>query len=399
MTETLTAAGLDRLRDAMATRVAAGEMPGIVTVVTVVADDEDARVDAIGLTTFGGTEPMRRDTIFRIASMTKPILAAATLMLIETGELALDDRVDRFLPELAGQRVLRHVDGPLDDTVPLARPITVEDLLTFRMGFGHLFEPTYQPPFPIINAANDLRLVIAEPDPRTPHPPDEWIRLFGSLPLMLQPGERWQYNVGSLVLGVLVARVAGQTLGDLLDRLLFTPLGMRDTGFETTPERAAGLPGYYLRSTPDGPLEMQTNTGPDLWSRPQVFPSGAGGLLSTADDFLAFARMLTRGGTHDGQRLLSAESVSRMTANQLTPEQIATAGPLLGGGGWGYGVAVSTTPDEVSAVPGHYGWAGGYGTTWINDPHRRRTGIALTQVSEFMWNGGLAEFEKLAMHA
>ena len=88
-----------------------------------------------------------------------------------------------------------------------------------------------------------------------------------------------------------------------------------------------------------------------------------------------------------------------MTHNHLTPAQIASAGPLLGGGGWGYGVAVSTEPDEVSTVPGHYGWAGGYGTTWLNDPHRRRTGIALTQVSEFMWNGGLAEFEQLAMRA
>src|SRR6266581_110089 len=195
----------------MAARVANGELPGIVTLV---ARGEDVHVDAIGVMAFGGTEPMRRDTIFRIASMTKPVLATATMMLVEKGTLAIEDPVDRLLPELADRRVLKRIDGPLDDTVPARRPITVEDLLTFRMGHGLIVEPAFQPPYPIIIAADELQLVMGRPDPRTPHDPDAWITRFGTLPLMSQPGERWQYNTGSLVLGVLVARASGMALPD-----------------------------------------------------------------------------------------------------------------------------------------------------------------------------------------
>src|SRR6266540_3130143 len=189
MTQSATNPGLDRLHAAMAARVDSGELPGLVTLV---AMGDRVHVDCIGVKSFGGTEPMRRDTPFRIASMTKPILAAATLMLVEDGKLALDDAVDRWLPELAGRRVLRRIDGPLDDTVPGRRPITVDDLLTFRMGFGLITEPTYNPPFPIVEAGKKLQLTLEEPDPRTPHDPDEWTRLFGTLPLMDQPGERWR---------------------------------------------------------------------------------------------------------------------------------------------------------------------------------------------------------------
>jgi CubicO group peptidase (beta-lactamase class C family) len=177
------------LHQAMAARVAKGELPGLVTLV---AEGDEVEVDAIGTMAFGSTDPMRRDTIFRIASMTKPILAAATMMLVEDGKLALEEPVDRVLPELAGRRVLKRIYGPLDDTVPALRSITVEDLLSFRMGYGHLFDPTFDPPFPIVNKARDLDLVMGAPDPRTPHDPDAWIKLFGTLPLMHQPGEWWQ---------------------------------------------------------------------------------------------------------------------------------------------------------------------------------------------------------------
>ena len=325
--------------------------------------------------------------------MTKPILAAATMMLVEQGKLGLDDPVDTWLPELANRRVLRRVDGPLDDTVAARRPITLDDLLTFRMGFGHLFEPNFDPPFdppfPIVKAADALQLVLGPPDPRTPHASDEWIRRFGTLPLMYQPGERWHYNAGSLVLGVLLARVAGQPLGDLFRTRIFDPLGMRETGFWLPAELTRRLPSYYLND-----VERPVST-PDEWSRPPVFPSGAGGLVSTVDDFLAFARMLLSNGVHDGKRLLSERSVELMTTNHLTPEQMAGAGPILGGRGWGFGVGVVTEPDAAWPVPGRYGWSGGYGTTWFNDPHRGIVAIAMTQVSNFLWNGGLAEFETL----
>jgi CubicO group peptidase (beta-lactamase class C family) len=384
--------GLDRLHAATAARVDRGELPGLVTLV---AQGDRVRVDCVGVTAFGGTEPMRRDTLFRIGSMTKPILAAATLMLVEDGRLGLDDPVDRWLPELACRRVLRRVDGPLDDTVPARRPVTVDDLLTFRLGFGTLTEPVFDPPFPIVEASDALRLVLGQPDPRTPHAPDEWIRRFGTLPLMAQPGERWLYNAGSLVLGVLVARAAGQPLEEVLRRRLFEPLGMRETGFWLPPEVTRRLPGHYTADPSTGRLEPRPVSGPEEWSHPPAFPSGAGGLVSTVDDFLAFARLLLHGGVHDGTRLLSEASVERMTANHLTPQQMATAGPILGGRGWGYGVAVVTRPEDGWPVPGRYGWVGGYGTAWLNDPHRGVIAMAMTQVSDFLWNGGLDEFDRL----
>jgi len=389
-------AGLDRLHDAMAARVAKGEFPGMVTLV---ARGDDVRVDELGTMAFDEKQPMRRDTIFRITSMTKPILATATMMLAEDGLLALDEPVDRLLPELAHRKVLKRIDGPLDDTVPARRPVTVDDLLTFRMGHGLVVEPTFDPPYPIVNAANDQRLVMGYPDPRTPYDPDEWIKRFGALPLMYQPGERWQYNTGSLVLSVLVARAARQSLPELFRTRIFEPLGMKDTGFTIAPEKIDRLPSNYQTNFQTGKLERQTTSGPDVWTKPPPFPSGAAGLVSTIDDYLAFARLLRDGGVHNDKRLLSPDSLRRMTANHLTPEQMTGGGPILGGQGWGYGVAIATAPDEVSSEPGRYGWNGGYGTFWFNDPSRDLIAIAMTQVSDILFNGTTTEFAKLAVNS
>jgi CubicO group peptidase (beta-lactamase class C family) len=378
----------------MQARVAKGEMPGMVMLVDHAGD---VHVDTIGVKAFDSDESMRRDTIFRIASMTKPILAAATMMLVDEGRLTLEEPVDRLLPELADRRVLKRIDGPLDDTVPANRPITVEDLLTFRMGHGMVFEPSFQPPYPVIKAAEDLQLVMGPPDPRTPHSPDEWIERFATLPLMHQPGERWQYNTGSLVLGVLVARASGRSLEDFLRARVFEPLGMKETGFSMPAEHAARLPSCYMTNFQTGKMELQKLSAPSEWTRPPAFPSGSAGLLSTVDDFLAFSRLLLNKGLHGDKRLLSERSVELMTTNHLTPDQIAGGGPVLGGQGWGYGMAVATSPDEVSSVPGRYGWAGGSGTSWFNDPDRELVAIAMTQVSDFLFNGGLTEFDKLAI--
>ncbi len=393
----LTRGGIERLHQAMAARVESGGLPGIVTVV---AQGEDVNVDPIGAMEFGGERPMRRDTVFRITSMTKPILGAATMLLVDDGRLSIDEPVFRLLPELAGPRVLKRIDGPLDRTVPAKREITVEDLLTFRPGYGFVIvEPTtFNPPYPVIQRAEELQLAMAQPDPRTPHRPDEWIARFATLPLMYQPGERWQYNAGSLVLGVLVARASGQPLGEFLHDRLFQPLGMRDTGFVLPAAQVGRLPRQYATDFSTGKMTEMTITGADVWTAPPPFPSGAGGLLSTADDYLAFARMLLDRGISRGRRLLSEASVEAMTTNHLAPEQIAGGGTLLDGQGWGYCVGVSVTPDDVSA-PGRYGWSGGYGTTWFNDPDRGRVAIALTQVSDFLFNGGFAEFNQLAASA
>src|SRR5437016_217182 len=378
----------------MAARVEKRELPGIVMLV---AHGDDVQVDAIGAKTFDSADPMRRETIFRITSMTKPVLASAAMMLVDDGALALGDPVDKWLPELAERKVLKRIDGPLDDTVPASRPITVEDLLTFRMGFGMILEPTFEPPFPIILRAAELQLCLGPPDPRTPYPPDEWITRFGSLPLMYQPGERWQYNAGSLVLGVLVARASRQALAEFFRTRIFEPLGMKDTGFSISAAQSRRLPRYYQTDFQTGKLELQTISAPSVWTQPPAFPSGAAGLVSTIDDYVAFARLLLDEGVHDDRRLLSRRSVKLMTTNRLTVEQMAGGGPILDGQGWGYGMSVVTSPDEVSAVPGRYGWNGGYGTFWVNDPTRRLIAIAMTQTTDVIFNGTTTEFAKLAI--
>ena len=210
---------------------------------------------------------------------------------------------------------------------------------------------------------------------------------------MYQPGERWMYNVGSLVLGVLVARAARQPLATLLTERIFEPLGMHDTGFSTTIENTLRIPSYYMGGA------LQPLSPPEEWATPPPFPSGAGGLLSTVDDFLAFGRLLLYKGEHDGTRLLTEKSVEQLTTNHLTDAQIATGGPVLNGEGWGYGMSVVVKPDDVSDVPGRYGWGGGYGTAWFNDPHKNLVAIALSQTTDFMWNGALVDFEKLAESA
>ena len=387
---------LRRLHDVMKSHVDSGYVPGAVTLLS---RRGEVHVDALGAIAAGGRAPMRRDTLFRITSMTKPILATATMMLVDDGKLALEEPVDRLLPELADRKVLRRIDGPLDDTVPARRSITVEDLLTFRMGHGLIFEPTFDPPYPIVIAARDLELVMGPPDPRTPHNPDEWLSRFATLPLMYQPGERWQYNTGSLVLSVLVARASRQPLADFFMTRIFQPLAMNETGFWLSAEKSGRLPSQYQTNFQTGKMELRTLSGPSVWAKPPAFPSGAAGLVSTIDDYLAFARLLLNGGIHKDKRLLSQRSVRLMTTNHLTPEQIAGGGPILGNQGWGFGMAIATAPDEVSAQPGRYGWNGGYGTFWFNDPTRGLVAIAMTQTSDVLFNGTMTEFAKLTLNS
>src|SRR2546430_7077676 len=378
MLDSKSQAGLDHLHEAMAVRVAKGELPGIVTLV---ARDEDVQVDAMGTMAFGSEEPMKRDTIFRITSMTKPILALATMMLVDDGVLRLDEPVDRLLPELADRKVLKRIDGPLDETVPARRPITVEDLLTFRMGHGLIMEPTFDPPFPIVIAARDLELVMGPPEPRTPLNPDEWLKRFGTLPLMYQPGERWQYNTGSLVLSVLVARASRQPLADFFRTRIFEPLGMKDTGFSISAAQSRRLPSYYQTNFQTGTLELQTVSAPSVWTQPPAFPSGAAGLVSTIDDYVAFARLLLNEGVHDDRRLLSQRSVKLMTTNRLTVEQMAGGGPILDGQGWGYGMSVVTSPDDVSAGSRRGGWECRLRAGFGDEPTPPPVGRAPTQTT------------------
>jgi CubicO group peptidase (beta-lactamase class C family) len=372
----LSKARLGRMHDVMAGYVERGDVPGIVTLVS---RRGDVHVDASGMKAVGGSDPIRRDTIFRIASMTKPITAAATMILVEECKLRLDEPVDRLLPELAGRKVLKRLDGPLDDTVPANRPITVRDLLTFRMGFGIVMAPPDV--YPIQKAVSAQQLMtLGPPKPSTPHAPEEWIRCFATLPLMHQPGETWMYNTGSHVLGVVIARASGQPLETFFRERIFEPLGMKDTGFSVPAAKLDRLATCYQVNPETGALETYDGVDGSQWSRPPIFPDAAGGLVSTIDDYLAFGQMMLNQGKHRRERLLSRLSVEAMTTDQLTPEQKAGSELFLGDNrGWGFGVSMVSRRDDVAAVPGRFGWDGGYGTSWSSDPKEDMVAILMTQ--------------------
>jgi len=365
MTELLTADGLARLRATAAGHVGDTKVPGLVALV---ARGDQVHVEALGSLTVGGP-PVQRDSLFRIASTSKPVTGAATMALVSEGLLRLDEPVDRLLPELANRRVMRRIDGDLDDTVPADRAITVRDLLTFTFGFGAAMDMyTAEQPWPIFEQAEGkLHLAtLGPPSPADQPDPDAWIAALGSLPLLAQPGQRWLYNTGAQVLSVLTARAAGVTFPEVLRTRIFEPLGLRDTGFVASD--AARLATAYAA----GPAGLEVWDPPDgLWSRPEPFPDGASGLVSTADDLLAFGRMLLRGG----QPVLPADAVAQMTSDQLTPEQLATAGGFLSDASWGFCQSVITAGPRAGA----YGWAGGLGTTWLVDPVRDLIVIVLTQ--------------------
>jgi CubicO group peptidase (beta-lactamase class C family) len=373
----LSKAPLDHMHEIMAGYVERGEVPGLVTLVS---RRGEVHVDTIGMKAVGGSDPIRRDTIFRISSMTKPVTAVATMILVEECKLRLDEPVDRLLPELANRKVLKRLDGPLDETVPAHRPITVRDLLTFRMGFGIVMAPPDT--YPIQRATSEQRLGQGPPSPATPPAPDEWIRRLGRLPLMHQPGENWMYNTGSDVLGVLIARASGQPLEMFLRERIFGPLGMKETGFSVPAASLDRLAPSYWTDPESGALGLHDAAEGGQWSRPPAFQSGAAGLVSTVDDYLAFGQMLLNKGKHGSERILSRPSVELMTTDQLTPGQKAVSGLVPGywdSHGWGFGISVVTRRDEAAGTVGKFGWDGGLGTSWYSDPREEMVTLLMTQ--------------------
>jgi len=363
---------LKRMDDIMTRHVENGSMPGLVTLV---GRHGEIHVDAIGNMAIGGA-PMRRDTIFRIASMTKPVAAAAAMILVEECKLRLDDPVDEFLPELADRRVLRTIESEIDDTVPARRAIALRDVLTFRLGYGAIM--VFPARFPIQKAITEAGLA---PGPVLPSfPPDELMRRYGKLPLIHQPGERWLYNSGSEILGVLIARASGTTLGEFLRERIFDPLGMNDTAFHVPPSKLDRFATTYSRDRETGKLKVFDDPVTGKFSKPPVFENASGGLVSTAEDFNAFAQMMLNGGRLGSTRILSRPSVELMTTDQIAPEQKLGSEPFFNDNrGWGFGLSVFTRRDHLHSVPGRFGWDGGYGTSWYSDPKEQLTGILLTQ--------------------
>ncbi|MER5209485.1 serine hydrolase domain-containing protein [Streptomyces sp. NPDC002838] len=360
---------MSALHDTLRRHVADGTVPGAVGLV---ARGDDIEVVTVGFQDADGTVPMARDSIFRIASVTKPITAAAVLMLVEDGRIGLDDPVDEWLPELSKPMVVRTPVAPVDDVVPADRPIRVEDLLSSRAGWGFPSDFSLPAVRALFEVQKDGRAPQAYPDP------DTWLDALARVPLLNQPGEAWLYQTCSDLQGILVARASGRTLPEFLAERIFEPLGMTDTAFEVPPAAHDRFTSLY-RPADLGALEL-ADPPHGAWATLPAFPSGGGGLVSTADDWLSFARMLLAGGTANGHRLLTPTSVSRMTSNHLTACQRELGFLFLEGQGWGYGGQVDVTPIDPWNVPGRYGWVGGTGTTAHMVPATDTVTILLTQV-------------------
>jgi CubicO group peptidase (beta-lactamase class C family) len=341
-------------------QVERGRLPGFAAAVRYRGDVE---VHTGGCLELGGSTPVRPDTLFRLASLSKPFAGVLTLSLVEDGLLALDDPVGRWLPELAEPRVLVHRAGPLEDTVPAVRPITVRHLLTSTPGFGGLWDGS-----PLDRAVYAAGLGPGPVPPELTH--DEYLARLGELPLAVQPGTSWLYHLSTEVLSVLLTRVAGRPLRDLLRERVTGPLGMADTGFWAADPARLGpayLPagaGFELLDPADGRA-----------SRPPVFEGLAGGLVGSAPDLLRFLGALADGGAP----LLGPGATAALTTGALTAEQRAEAAGFLGAGrSWGLQVGVQVEPAEPWDQPGRWGWDGGTGTTGYVDPGRDLVAVLLT---------------------
>lgn len=361
----------DPIVTALQARVDAGDLVGAAALIWRGA--EVRRIVCAGWRDMEARLPIERGTIFRIASMTKPMTSTLALMLLEEGRFALEDPIARWAPEFSRMRVLRSPDGPLDETEPAERQVTFEDLLTHRSGLTYgAFHAG-----PIADAyrealGGDIDSTVA---------PDDWIAGLASLPLIDQPGAQFHYGCSTDLLGLLMARMEDGTLGEIFERRIFGALGMKDTGFivprahwgrrakaygfDDEGRRAARVDGPGASFLPERPEDM-------------AYVSGGQGLWSTLGDYLAFARMFLGDGEVDGVRLLRPETLALMTTNRLSEQQRAKAEisgvPLFAGGhGFGLGVAVVIEPNK--AIPalcaggvGTVGWPGGFGGWWQADP-------------------------------
>jgi CubicO group peptidase (beta-lactamase class C family) len=367
------AAGLAQVAPMLKGVVDAGDLSGMVTLIW--RKGSEVQLNLIGKRDIAKNLPMERDTLFRIASMTKPITSVAALMLIEEGRMALSDPIAKWLPEFADMKVLTASDGPLGETYPSPRAITVEDLMTHRGGLAYGFTSKG----PIGKAHEDKLGAVLD----SPHAPDEWLKRLASLPLSFPPGERMHYSHSTDVLGFLVGRVAGMSYRDFLMQRIFRPLGMTDTDFHVPPEKRGRAAVVYQQDQASGALKPVPFPQYDT---PPAFTAGGGGLISTLDDYLVFARMLLAGGELDGKRYLKRETVELMRVNRLTQEQRAIpflGFPMWAGMGFGLGLSVVLEPDKHewmgAGSKGSFGWPGAFGTWWQADPEKEMILIFLIQ--------------------
>jgi CubicO group peptidase (beta-lactamase class C family) len=374
-TSGLSSGALAQIPAALQAVVDAGDLSGFVTLIW--RKGEVVQVNTLGHRDVEAGKPMTRDTLFRIASMTKPVTSLAALMLMEEGKLRLDDPITRWLPEFADMKVLASPTGPLSEVADAPRDITVEDLLTHRAGLAYGFTSVG----PIAHAHEE---VLGSPL-ANPLTPDEWLKRLGSLPLSFAPGDRFHYSHATDVLGFLVARIEGKSLGETLKARIFDPLGMVDTDFWAAPEKRDRMAKLYRIDPKTDRLQDVSFPHADA---PPAFEGGGGGLISSADDYLKFARMMLGKGELDGVRLVRPETLELMTANRLTPEQREV--PFMGipfwmGQGFGLGVSMIVDAEKQAWMgagsEGAFGWPGAFGTWWQADPVEDMVMIYLIQNS------------------
>jgi CubicO group peptidase (beta-lactamase class C family) len=368
---------LKRLSAGMQAYVDSGEVAGIVTLLH--RHGEEAHSDVIGWQDEEAKRLISRDTIFRIASMTKPVACAAALILLEEGKLRLDDPIDRWIPELADRRVLRDPKGPLRNTYPSPRPITVQHLMTHTPGLVSQFID--QGPIAAeaakLHAGNMLLLAGASVD--------EWLARLGALPLVHEPGERMNYGFTTDILGFVVGRAAGMPFEKFIETRLFAPLGMTDTAFHVPKGKRDRLSVAYAAHPKTGKRMVEDHPDKSRWATAPKVPSASAGLVSTIDDYMKFGRMLLGGGKLGRERILSRKTVELMTTDVLTPAQRQF--PFMGIDMWsyqGFGLGVSVL-DNLGGQPtlgsvGKYGWGGAYGTWWSNDPKEDMVMIMMVQL-------------------
>ncbi len=352
--------------------ITSGQLAGAATLVWRAGSQSgEAQTICVGWRELEDRLPVERDTIFRIASMTKPITSVAALMLLDEGRLALSDPITRYAPEFATMRVLRSPSGPLDETDPAERAITFEDLLTHRAGFTYAdFHRG-----PIARAYRDA----LGGDIDTNLAPDEWIARLAQLPLVGQPAAAMYYGHSTDLLGLLIARIEGAPLGEVLKRRIFDPLGMKDTSFLVPREKRSHRAAAYGFDEEGRLTKQVTRSGVFLAERPEnmAYESGGAGLWSTLDDYLRFARLFLGDGKVDGVRLLRPETLSAMMTNQLTDSQRANSvllgqKPFAVGRGFGLGVSVVLETDKADFMRrgnvGTVSWPGAFGGWWQADP-------------------------------
>jgi len=379
------AEGLAKIVPTLQPIVDAGDLSGFVTLLF--RHGEIAQINTLGQRDIENNLPMQRDTLFRIASMTKPVTSLAALMLMEEGKFKLEDPITKWAPEFKNVRVLKDAEGPLDQTVPAAREITFDDLFTHRSGLAYGFSSMG----PI---AHEYQRVLGDVL-NSQMTPDDWMQKLATLPLLYQPGERFHYSHSTDVLGFIVGRIAGMPFRDFLMKRIFGPLDMVDTDFYVPPEKRKRAAVVYRLNEAKNVLEPLPFKQYDT---PPAYCGGGGGLISTADDYLRFARMMLNRGELDGTRLVSATTVEMMCTNRLTPAQRAIpflgALPMWDGMGFGLGVSVIDAPEKLGFLGmggvGSFGWPGAFGTWWQADPANDMIMIYLIQNSIPLEPGAIA---------